>query len=154
MTKYTKDQRREILRDIIARQGTGNQSHLQTELARRGIDTTQATISRDLRDLGYVRVRLESGAYRYDLFDKTSEESLRVRLRILFQNFVTDVKGTENMVMIKTSPGNANGVASLIDGLRRADILGTVAGDDTVLVIIDPKENRGSVQSSFQELLA
>jgi transcriptional regulator of arginine metabolism len=75
-------------------------------------------------------------------------------LRILFQNFVTDVKGTENMVMIKTSPGNANGVASLIDGLRRADILGTVAGDDTVLVIIDPKENRGSVQSSFQELLA
>jgi transcriptional regulator of arginine metabolism len=153
MTKDAREQRRSILREIIDRQGIGDQHHLQTELARRGIDTTQATISRDLRDLGYVKVRLDSGAYRYDLFDRASEGSLRVRLKILFQNFVTDVRGTENLIMIKTSPGNANGVASLIDGLQRPEILGTVAGDDTVLVVVDTRGSRDSVERSFRELL-
>ena len=153
MTKDTKEQRRHILREIIDRQGIGDQHHLQTELARRGIDTTQATISRDLRDLGYVKVRLDSGAYRYDLFDRASEGSLRTRLKILFQNFVTDVKGTGNLVIVKTSPGNANGVASLIDGLQRPEILGTVAGDDTILIVVDTEDRRESAERSFRELL-
>jgi transcriptional regulator of arginine metabolism len=137
----------------VAKNGIGDQHHLQTELARHGIDTTQATISRDLQDMGYVKVRLDSGAYRYDLYEKTPEESVRPRLKILFQNFVTEVRGTENLVLIKTSPGNANGVAGLIDALRRKEILGTVAGDDTILVVVDSREHRKTVVQDFQKLL-
>lgn len=153
MNTYTKEKRRQILRDIVAKQGIGDQHHLQTELARRGIDTTQATISRDLQDMGYVKVRLDSGAYRYDLYEKTPEGSIWPRLKVLFKNFVTDIKSTENLVLIKTSPGNANGVASLIDALRREEILGTVAGDDTILVVVDGREHRKAVTKSFEEIL-
>jgi len=153
MNTYTKEKRRQVLRDIVAKQGVGDQHHLQTELARRGIDTTQATISRDLQDMGYVKVRLDSGAYRYDLYDKAPEDAVRPRLKILFQNFVTEVGGTENLVLVKTSPGNANGVASLIDALRRTEILGTIAGDDTILVILDTRKHRRAVVRDFQSLL-
>ena len=153
MNTYTKEKRRQVLRDIVAKHGIGDQHHLQTELARRGIDTTQATISRDLQDMGYVKVRLDSGAYRYDLYEKSPEDSVQPRLKILFQNFVTEVKGTENLVRVKTSPGNANGVASLIDALRRPEILGTIAGDDTIIVVIDSREHRKAVVRDFQALL-
>jgi len=153
MNTYTKEKRRQVLRDIVAKHGIGDQHHLQTELARRGIDTTQATISRDLQDMGYVKVRLDSGAYRYDFYEKTPEESIRPKLKVLFQNFVTEVRGTENLVLVKTSPGNANGVASLIDALRRREILGTVAGDDTILVVVDSREHRKAVVRDFQALL-
>lgn len=153
MNIYTKEKRRQSLREIIAKQGIGDQHHLQTELARRGVDTTQATISRDLHEMGYVKVRLDNGAYRYDLFERTALDSLLQRLKIMFKNFVTDVKGTETLVLIKTSPGSANGVASLVDGLRREEILGTIAGDDTILIVVDTKENRKAVERSFRELL-
>lgn len=150
---YTKEKRHQILRDVIAKQGIGDQHHLQTELARRGIDTTQATISRDLQDMGYVKVRLDHGAYRYDLIEKTAEDSIWRRLKILFKNFVTDVKSADNLVLVKTSPGSANGVASLLDGLRRENILGTIAGDDTILIVVDTKKNGESVKRSLRELL-
>jgi transcriptional regulator of arginine metabolism len=153
MNTYTKEKRRQVLRDIVAKHGIGDQHHLQTELARRGIDITQATISRDLQDMGYVKVRLDSGAYRYDLYEKTPEGSVWPRLKFLFKNFVTEIKSTENLVLIKTSPGNANGVASLIDALRREEVLGTVAGDDTILVVVDSREHRKAVAQSFEELL-
>ena len=153
MNTYTKEKRRQVLRDIVAKHGIGDQHHLQTELSRRGIDTTQATISRDLQDMGYVKVRLDSGAYRYDLYEKTPEDSVGPRLKVLFKNFVTEIKSTETLVLVKTSPGNANGVASLIDALRREEILGTVAGDDTILVVVDTREHRKVVVRSFEELL-
>ena len=153
MHKYTKEQRQGLLREIIGQQGVGGQHHVQMELARRGVDVTQATISRDLQEMGYVKGRTENGAYRYELYDKPSEDSLRKRLRIMFRDFVTDVRSTQNLVLVRTSPGNANGVASLIDGLRNADILGTVAGDDTILVVVDTAANRRKVELSFRKLM-
>jgi transcriptional regulator of arginine metabolism len=153
MHKYTKEHRRRLLREIIGQRGIGDQHHVQSELARRGVDITQATISRDLHEMGYVKTRLGHGTYRYELFERPSEGSLQGRLQILFRNFVTDVMGTENLVLVKTSPGNANGVASLIDGLKRKEILGTVAGDDTILIVVDQKGNRKKVETSFRELM-
>jgi transcriptional regulator of arginine metabolism len=153
MHKHTKEYRQRLLREIVGRQGIGGQHHLQEELARRGIDVTQATISRDLREMGFVKTRLINGAYRYELFEKLSEDSLWSRLRIMFKNFVTDVMGTGNLVLVKTSPGNANGVASLIDGLKSKEILGTVAGDDTILIVVDEKGHMKNVMTSFRRLL-
>ena len=152
MHKYTKEQRHSFLREIVDRQGIGGQHYLQTELARRGVDVTQATISRDLQEMGYVKSRTESGAYRYELYDKPSDEALRKRLKIMFRDFVTDIRSTQSLLLVKTSPGNANGVASLIDGLRSPDILGTVAGDDTILVIVDTEAHRRTVEQMFRDL--
>jgi transcriptional regulator of arginine metabolism len=73
MHKYTKEQRQNLLREIVGQQGVGDQHHVQMELARRGVDVTQATISRDLQEMGYIKGRTEHGAYRYELYDRPSE---------------------------------------------------------------------------------
>jgi transcriptional regulator of arginine metabolism len=154
MHKHTAAQRKDVLRDIISQHGVGDQHHLQMELARRGIDTTQATVSRDLHDMGYVKIPLGSGTYRYEFLDRAAHGPLWTRLKIMFKNFVTEIKSSGNIVLVKTAPGNANGVASLIDGIKHPQIIGTVAGDDTILVVIDAPRHRSNVEKSFRELLA
>jgi transcriptional regulator of arginine metabolism len=100
-----------------------------------------------------VKIRAGLGKYKYELLDKASDDVIWERLRLLFHNFVVDIKSTKNLVLIKTSPGNANGVASLIDSVSQPEILGTVAGDDTILVVIDTDRHRAKVESAFRRLL-
>jgi transcriptional regulator of arginine metabolism len=153
MNKNTKAKRQQVLREVVSRQGLGDQHHLLVELKKQGIATTQATISRDLNEMGFIKVRVETGVYRYEYFEKVSDASLRERLKVLFANFVTEIKSANNLILLKTSPGNANGVASLIDGIQRKEILGTIAGDDTILVVIRDSENRKNVEKEFKMLL-
>ena len=152
MNNISKEKRQQLLREIISGRGPGDQHHLLMELKKHGVATTQATISRDLHEMGFIRVRMETGVYRYEYFEKMSNAALWQRLKILFTNFLTGIKSTGNLILLKTSPGNANGIASLIDGLQREEILGTVAGDDTVLVIIDNAGNRKNVEKEFTQL--
>lgn len=142
-----------MLRKIIIEHGVGDQHQLLDELKKHSIDTTQATISRDLQEMGFFKVRIKPGEYKYELLERASDGMIWDRLRLLFHNFVTDVKGTKNVILIKTTPGNAQGVASLIDGVTRSEILGTVAGDDTILVVIDKDKNRERIEKDFRQLL-
>ncbi len=144
--------RQQALRGIVLEAGVGDQRQLVEAMARKGFSTTQATISRDLQEMGFVKIRLGPGEYKYELLDKASEGVVWERLRLLFHNFVVDIKSTKNLVLIRTSPGNANGVASLIDSLAQPGILGTVAGDDTVLVVVDTDRNRARVERAFRRL--
>ena len=153
MNKNTKTRRQQVLRNIVLEKGVGDQHHLLEAMIKNGFSTTQATISRDLQEMGFVKIRVGQGEYKYELLDKTSPGVIWERLRLLFHNFVTDIKSTKNMILIKTSPGNANGVASLIDSIARPEILGTVAGDDTILVVVDTDRNRATVESAFRRLL-
>jgi transcriptional regulator of arginine metabolism len=152
MKKYTKMERQQLLRSILEAGEQGGQAHLLGRLAERGISTTQATVSRDLREMGYVRVTLGSGVVRYESIDHPAAGGLRERLGLLFETFVIAVCSTGNLLLVKTTPGNANGVASLIDALRRPGILGTVAGDDTILVVLDSAENCLEVEQEFKAL--
>jgi len=153
MNEYTKIERQHFLKKIIEEQSVGDQNHLLNELKKHGIVTTQATISRDLQEMGFVKVRVEPGLYRYKTVEKVSKNLVYNRLRILFKNFVTGIKSTNNLILIKTSPGNANSIASLIDGLDHKEILGTIAGDDTILLVVDTDKNRKVVEKEFQDLL-
>ncbi len=153
MNNHAKSRRQQILRSIILERGGGDQNRLLSELGNHGIETTQATVSRDLQEMGFVKVRVGPGQYRYELLERASRDVIWERLRLLFQNFVTEVKSAKNLILIKTTPGNANGVASLIDGLSRPEILGTVAGDDTILAVIDTDKNRKKVEMALRRLL-
>ena len=153
MQNHTKIDRQHLLKKIITEQGIGNQHKLFDELKKHGIDTTQATISRDLQEMGFFKVRIKPGKYKYELLERASEGMIWDRLRVLFHNFVTDVKGTKNLILIKTTPGNAQGIASLIDGVTRSEILGTVAGDDTILVVIDTDKNRERIEKELRRFL-
>jgi transcriptional regulator of arginine metabolism len=153
MDIYTKHKRQAALRELVGRSEAGDQGLILQEMAKRGFPTTQATISRDLHEMGFVKVRVAPGAYRYELFDQAGRGGVWERLTVLFENFVLDIRGTGQMLLIKTSPGNANGVASLIDALQKKEILGTIAGDDTVLVVTTDARKRKAIEREFKELL-
>jgi transcriptional regulator of arginine metabolism len=98
-------------------------------------------------------VRVEAGRYRYEILKKASESDLKDQLRVVFDNFVNQIKSTNNMIVIKTISGNANRVAVIIDRLGLPEILGTIAGDDTILIVIDTDENRKRIENEFVNIL-
>ncbi|MBN2408418.1 MAG: arginine repressor [Candidatus Aminicenantes bacterium] len=153
MNNNTKIRRHRLLKEIVVERGIGDQRHMQKELKKKGIQTTQATISRDLQAIGFVKVRSGPGRYKYELLERAPEDVVWDRLRLLFRNFVVEIRSTKNLILIRTSPGNAHGVASLIDHVARPEVLGTVAGDDTILVVVDSDRNRAGVEDAFRRLL-
>jgi len=154
MDKYPAAERRRILREILRGEPAGGQAALLRALRRRGLRAAQATLSRDLREMGAVRVRTASGAFRYDVPTAAAPPAPPLeKLRTLFRSLVTGVRGTGALVLVKTSPGNAAGIASLIDALGHPHILGTVAGDDTILVVVENEDRRRSVEKEFHDLL-
>lgn len=153
MNDYTTKIRLQIIKKIISEQEVSDQIHLLNELKNSGIETTQATISRDLQRLNVVKVRIEAGHYRYEILKKASESDLKDHLRVVFDNCVKQIKSTNNMIVIKTTSGNANSVAVIIDRLGLPEILGTIAGDDTVLTIFDTDENRKQIENKFVNIV-
>ncbi len=153
MYDYTKRIRLQLLKKIISEQEVSDQIQLLKELRNSGIETTQATISRDLQELNVVKIRVKQGRYKYEILEKASESDLSDQLRVVFDNFVHEIKSTNNLIVIKTAPGNANSVAVIIDRLGLPEILGTIAGDDTILVIVDTDENRKRIENKFITIL-
>ncbi|OGR78172.1 MAG: hypothetical protein A2X32_02085 [Elusimicrobia bacterium GWC2_64_44] len=126
----TKTERIYAIRKIIASGAVGSQEDLRLELAREGCKVTQATLSRDLKDLGAAWVQGPDGG-RYALTAPGTVPPLRT----LLGASVTDIAANETLVLIRTLPGAAGTVAEFIDSQRLPGVLGTVAGDNTVLVI-------------------
>ena len=153
MNENTKKKRQKLLKQIINGRQVGDQNQLLLELEKAKIEATQATVSRDLAEMGVVKVRVDSGKYVYQLFEKLGSDVIYKKLKVLFHNFVHGVRGTNNQLLVFTSPGNANGVANFIDRLEWDEILGTVAGDDTILVIITDQPQREKIQQRFQDIL-
>ncbi|MBN2414832.1 arginine repressor [bacterium] len=145
--------RQKCLKEIIDSREAADQHDLLQALHEAGCETTQATVSRDLQEMGYVKVRLETGQYAYRILDRSSRAAMERQLELLFRNFVTDLRASGNLLIVKTTPGNANGVARVIDSLRREDILGTVAGDDTILIVLEDDAVKARVIDDFRSLL-
>lgn len=148
-----KSSRQKCLKEIIESREAADQHDLLQALSEAGYETTQATVSRDLQEMGYVKVRLDSGQYAYRILDRGSQAAMERQLELLFNNFVTDLHLSGNLLIVKTTPGNANGVARVIDSLRREGILGTVAGDDTILIVLEDDAAKERITDDFRSLL-
>lgn len=143
--------RQQKIREVIESNEISTQEQLVVELKKRNILVTQATLSRDLREIGVIKVSKGLGDYVYKIADEVS--SSEKELKNKFLNFVRDIKETGNLILIKTPPGEAQGVARVIDLAEMEHILGTVAGDDTILVVVDNADNTKKVKRRFQDLL-
>ncbi|HEY6066140.1 MAG TPA: arginine repressor, partial [Thermoanaerobaculia bacterium] len=133
------------------------QEELARELGRRGVPVTQATVSRDVKRLGLVKVADAAGAYRYAVGNGVgggAHASGEDNLRNAFREFVTGMDGGEAFFLIKTLPGRANAVGVAIDEARRPAIAGTIAGDDTILVIVRKSRDRERARRDLEKLLA
>lgn len=153
MNKYTKTRRREALAALLLERPLANQAGILKAMIRKGFRTTQATVSRDLRAMGFIKGAAGPRSSRYGQIPQGPDVRQDERLRIGFKTFVTGIRGTAQLVLVKTTPGNAAGVAVLIDRLERPEILGTVAGDDTILVVVDREEHRKKIEDVFLALL-
>ncbi len=125
----TKQARQIALKHIILHQQIGTQVELCKELRKAGHRVTQATLSRDLKELGIGRVNASSGA-RYVLHAESEEQ----RLKSFVGLEIEDIDHNEALIVIRTLPGRAQGVAEIIDGLHHPAILGTLGGDNTIFV--------------------
>ena len=153
MKKHTKTDRHNMLKTIISNADIKDQVQLQKELHKQGLDVTQATISRDLHEIGVVKIRVKHGMYKYAILEKTSKHSIWNQLKLFFENFVIDIKSSNNLMIIKTTPGNAIGIVCLIDGMEKPEILGTIAGYDTALIILDTNDNLKILKIEFEKIL-
>ena len=124
-----KNQRQFIIKEIIQDHDVANQEELVSLLKKRGIVVTQATLSRDFALLDIVRIH-SSGKLKYSLSAQKDEGSITP----LVTHEVVGIESNESLIVVRTLPGRAGGVASFIDSMRNRLIMGTLAGDDTVLV--------------------
>ncbi|KUG05005.1 arginine pathway regulatory protein argr, repressor of arg regulon [hydrocarbon metagenome] len=147
-----KAQRHYAIMNIISRERIATQEELCEVLKRQGFDITQATVSRDIKELQLIKIP-DSEGYRYSLPDNAAFKNSYERMKRIFQDSVVNIDCSENIIVIKTLPGAAQAVASMIDtsGLNR--ILGTVAGDDTILVVVKPIQAAEEVMSEFLHLI-
>lgn len=143
-----KNQRQFIIKEIIQDHDVANQEELVSLLKKRGIIVTQATLSRDFALLGIVRIHA-NGKQKYSLSTQLDEGSITP----LVTHEVVGVESNESLIVVRTLPGRAGGVASYIDSMRNKLILGTLAGDDTVLVTPVSTKKISSLLKQLKEIL-
>ncbi|TCS84045.1 transcriptional regulator AhrC/ArgR [Tepidibacillus fermentans] len=140
------------IREIIANKEIETQDELVDELRKAGFNVTQATVSRDIKELHLVKVPLQNGKYKYSLPADQRFNPLQKLRRTLFDSFV-GLDYTDHLIVLKTLPGNANAVGILIDNLGWEQIMGTICGDDTCLIICRSKESAEEIAKKFLAML-
>jgi transcriptional regulator of arginine metabolism len=132
-----KQGRQQTIMDIITQQDIETQEQLLQALRDKGFRCTQATISRDIKELQLVKELGPSGSYRYILSGHKGDGEHDVRLQTIFREGVISAAAAQNLIVVKTMPGLANAAAAALDRMQISNMVGTLAGDDTALLIMD-----------------
>lgn len=140
------------IKEIIDQQVIETQEDLATALREHGIDVTQATVSRDIKELMLIKVPTGDGRYRYAFPSEQGVVLSQARMERIFQDSVTSIFANENIIIIRALPGTAQSVAYTIDYVRWPQILGTIAGDDTIFVTA-LRENIDGLMTKFRNLM-
>ena len=141
------------IKEIIEQSVIETQEDLAESLRKEVIEVTQATVSRDIKELMLIKVPTGDGRYRYAFPIEQNIIYSQSRMSRIFQDSVIGLDYSQNIVVIKTLPGTAQAVAATIDYIKWPEIIGTLAGDDNILVVVKPMEFAPQVMSKFQALL-
>lgn len=146
MSKRT---RQNTLLEIVEQQPYRNQEELRRALVRRGFDVTQATLSRDIHELALVKT---SEGYAVQEGEQGNEPALPPAIRLI-REFVLEVKEAQNLLVVRTAPGSAQPVAAALDAEGWNEVVGTVAGDDTLLIISQNRKNAQKLAGRIRGML-
>ena len=146
-----KSKRQEKILELITDHSVQTQEQLLAELNEAGFSTTQATISRDIKQLRIIKELGPNGVYRYATAPKPAEHTFSAKLNLIFRQCITSVDYAQNMIVVKTMPGLANGAASAIDKLNIPEMLGTLAGDDTCFVVLKDTQAAAELSAEIRE---
>ena len=144
-----KSQRRAAIMSVLRRTRVHSQQQLRELLRAEGIDVTQATLSRDIRDLGLVK-RASDGAYRRPGVEEAAGDPLPV-LRRAVAEILRGIEAVQTLVVLRTDAGQAQPLAIAIDRARLADVAGTISGDDTILVICRGEREAQTFRRQIEE---
>ena len=152
-SRLSKTQRQHRIARLLETNVVSNQSQLVDLLAADGVTATQATVSRDLEDLGAIKVRVAGGEPAYAIPELPAEQAAPSdHLRRVLGDWVVEVDHSANLVVLRTPPGSAHVVGSALDRSGLSGLLGTVAGDDTVLCIATESLGGDSLARTLRDL--
>ena len=146
-----KNDRQTAVLQIIEETAVETQEQQMQLLAVRGFACTQATVSRDIKQLRIIKELGPNGVYRYATAPKPAEHTFSAKLNLIFRQCITSVDYAQNMIVVKTMPGLANGAASAIDKLNIPEMLGTLAGDDTCFVVLKDTQAAAELCAEIRE---
>jgi len=149
-----KSQRQAKIVEIISNINVETQEQLLEKLQEAGFTSTQATISRDIKELRIVKELTSFGTYRYTTAAKEVPSSFSGRLNAIFRECVTDFDYAQNIIVIHTLPGLASAAASALDAMNMSVVLGTLAGDDTVMVVMRDNNSAAAFCGEIKSLMS
>ena len=149
-----KTQRQAKILEIIASTDIETQEQLLEALQSAGFRSTQATISRDIKELRLVKVMTPDGTYKYASAASENEAGMIGRIRNIFKECVVSINSAQNIVVIKTLPGLGSAAGYAVDALHQPDMVGSIAGDDTVFVVMSTTEKAEEFREQSRALLS
>lgn len=149
-----KFQRQATIVEMIGKHEIKTQEELSEKLRAVGFNTTQATISRDIKELRLLKVASLNGGYKYSTPDSSSDSVHMPRLKNIFRECVVKVDRAQNIVVVRTLVGMGNAAGAAIDAMKISDIVGTLAGDDTIFIVLRDNEDAEKFRSLVTEMLA
>ena len=148
-----KSRRQAKIMEIISTSNIETQEQLLQELQNAGFSSTQATISRDIKELRIVKELTSLGTYHYTSASREVSNTISDRLNTIFRECVTSFDYAQNIIVIHTLPGLANAAASALDAMSRSVLLGTLAGDDTVVAIMRDNNSAAAFCGEIRSLM-
>ena len=148
-----KTKRQRAILSLIAARPVRSQDELASLLEQQGYEVTQATVSRDVKELGLLKVPLKGGnggAFKY--VEPSNGPQYTSRLHRVVAELVVSVRGAVNQIVLRAHPGSGMMLAAAIDGADWPEILGTIGGDDTVLVLIESSEKMPVIRQRFEDM--
>lgn len=148
-----KSERQSAILDLIMKKEIGTQEDLMAELRRAGYEVTQATVSRDIREMKLTKVALSDGKLRYVAYRK-SEEDLTEKYHRIFRDGFLSMDNAQNILVIRTVSGMAMAVAAAIDYMDFHEIVGSIAGDDTIMCAVRSLDDTVTIMERLEKILA
>ena len=146
-----KARRHQRILDIVRSKPIQTQEDLSAELAREGMSVTQATISRDIKELRLIKAPVGDGSYRYTVPVDRNIDDINRRIERVFREAVISVEDSDNIVVIRTLEGAAQAIGAIVDDLDWPEVVGSLAGDDTIFVVVKPAEKALEIMARFNK---
>ena len=144
--------RQQKILEIISVKEIDTQEELCEELNRLNFNVTQATISRDIKELKLYKISGTTKKYKYACLE-SDDDSVRGKMKTLFRECVQTISYANNIIVIKTMRGNGSSAGMFVDSLQLKEIIGSVAGDDTLLIVVDSNENTKLIADRLKEYI-
>ena len=149
-----KSQRQAKIIEIISNRNVETQEQLLTLLQDEGFRATQATISRDIKELRIVKELTSLGAYRYTVANSEVPSTFSTRLNTIFRECVTSFDYAQNIIIIRTLPGLASAAGSAVDAMNLGMVVGSLAGDDTVMIVMRDNNSAAAFCGEIKNLIS